>query len=48
VKSNGVILTNAHVVENADKVTVKLTDKQEFKAKVLGVDRRTDVTVLKF
>ena len=47
VKSNGVILTNAHVVENADEVTVKLTDKREFKAKVLGVDKPTDVAVLK-
>lgn len=47
VKSNGVILTNAHVLENADEVTVKLTDKREFKAKVLGVDKPTDVAVLK-
>jgi serine protease Do len=47
VKSNGVILTNAHVVDNADEVTVKLTDKREFKAKVLGVDKPTDVAVLK-
>lgn len=47
VKSNGVILTNAHVVANADEVTVKLTDKREFKAKVLGVDKTTDVAVLK-
>jgi serine protease Do len=47
VKSNGVILTNAHVVENAYEVTVKLTDKREFKAKVLGIDKPTDVAVLK-
>lgn len=47
VKSNGVVLTNAHVVENADEVTVKLTDNREFKAKVLGIDKPTDVAVLK-
>jgi len=47
VKSDGVVLTNAHVVADADEVTVKLTDKREFKAKVLGVDKVTDVAVLK-
>lgn len=47
VKSDGVILTNAHVVANADEVTVKLTDKREFQAKVIGVDKPTDVAVLK-
>lgn len=47
VKSDGVILTNAHVVDQADEVTVKLTDKREFKARVIGVDRLTDVAVLK-
>ncbi len=47
VGSNGIILTNAHVVANADEVTVKLTDRREFKAKVLGVDTQTDVAVLK-
>lgn len=47
VKSDGVILTNAHVVDKADEVTVKLTDKREFKAKVIGVDKLTDVAVLK-
>ena len=40
-------LTNAHVVDGADEVTVKLTDKREFKAKVLGADKTTDVAVLK-
>ena len=47
VGSNGIILTNAHVVANADEVTVKLTDRREFKAKVLGADTQTDVAVLK-
>ena len=47
VSSDGVILTNAHVVANADEVTVKLTDKREFKAKVLGQDKLSDVAVLK-
>jgi len=44
---DGVILTNAHVVANADEVTVKLTDKREFKAKILGLDKPSDVAVLK-
>jgi serine protease Do len=47
VKSDGVVLTNAHVVTDADEVTVKLTDKREFKAKVIGVDKLSDVAVLK-
>ncbi|HTT70234.1 MAG TPA: DegQ family serine endoprotease [Anaeromyxobacteraceae bacterium] len=47
VKSDGVILTNAHVVANASQVTVKLTDGREFKAKVIGVDKPTDIAVLK-
>ncbi|MBB5204451.1 S1-C subfamily serine protease [Inhella inkyongensis] len=45
--ADGVIMTNAHVVDGADEVIVTLTDKREFKAKVLGADRRTDVAVLK-
>jgi serine protease Do len=45
--ADGIILTNAHVVADADEVTVRLTDKREFKAKVLGSDRMTDVAVLK-
>lgn len=44
---DGVVLTNAHVVDGADEVIVTLTDKREFKAKVLGADRRSDVAVLK-
>lgn len=47
IKSNGTILTNAHVVAGADEVTVKLTDKREFKAKVIGSDPQSDVAVLK-
>lgn len=47
VSPDGIILTNAHVVDGADEVTVKLTDKREFKAKVLGIDKPSDVAVLK-
>ncbi len=47
VSDDGVILTNAHVVENAREVTVKLVDRREFRAKVVGADKATDVAVLK-
>lgn len=47
VSSDGLILTNAHVVQDASEVTVKLTDRREFQAKVLGADPRTDVAVLR-
>ena len=47
VGSDGVILTNAHVVANADKVTVKLKDRREFEAKVIGSDEMSDVAVIK-
>ncbi|WP_020653263.1 DegQ family serine endoprotease [Massilia niastensis] len=47
VSEDGIVLTNAHVVEGADEVTITLTDRREFKAKVLGADRRSDVAVLK-
>jgi serine protease Do len=47
VDANGIVLTNAHVVQDAKEVTVKLTDKREFVAKVLGSDRKSDVAVLK-
>ena len=47
ISSDGYILTNAHVVDDADEVTVRLTDRREFAAKVVGSDRRTDVAVLK-
>jgi serine protease Do len=47
VSADGYILTNAHVVDSADEITVKLTDKREYKAKVIGADRRTDIALLK-
>ena len=45
--ADGYILTNAHVVARADEITVTLTDKREFKAKLVGADARTDIAVLK-
>jgi serine protease Do len=47
VTADGYILTNAHVVSEADEVTVRLTDRREFPAKVIGSDARTDVAVIK-
>jgi serine protease Do len=47
ISSDGILLTNAHVVADADEVTVKLTDKREFKARVIGADKPSDVAVLK-
>jgi serine protease Do len=47
VSSDGYILTNTHVVANSDEVTVRLTDRREFPAKVIGADERTDVAVIK-
>lgn len=47
VSADGIILTNAHVVDGASEVTVKLTDRREYQAKVLGSDSKTDVAVLK-
>jgi serine protease Do len=47
VSSDGLILTNAHVVDGAKVVTVKLIDHREFKAKVLGFDKTSDIAVLK-
>ena len=47
IGNDGFVLTNAHVVEKADAVTVTLLDKREFKAKVIGSDKRTDIAVLK-
>jgi len=47
ISADGYILTNAHVVEGADEVSVRLTDKREFKAKIVGTDKRTDVALIK-
>ena len=47
ISADGYVLTNAHVVEGADEVFVTLTDKREFKAKIIGSDRRTDVALVK-
>ncbi|MEY4266846.1 MAG: hypothetical protein RIS90_1381 [Pseudomonadota bacterium] len=47
LSSDGLIMTNAHVVEGADEVIVTLTDKREFKAKLIGADKRSDVALVK-
>lgn len=47
ISPDGYILTNAHVVDSADEISVKLTDKREFKARVIGSDKRTDVALIK-
>lgn len=47
ISGDGYILTNAHVVSNADEINVKLNDKREFKARLIGTDPRTDVALLK-
>ena len=47
ISADGYILTNAHVVNEADEVLVKLYDKREFKAKIVGSDKRTDIALLK-
>jgi serine protease Do len=47
ISSDGYVLTNAHVVADASEVTVKLTDRREFAAKVIGVDKRSDVALIK-
>jgi len=47
ISADGYILTNAHVVNEADEVIVKLTDKREFQARIIGIDRRSDVSLLK-
>ena len=47
ISGDGYILTNAHVVDGADEVTVRLTDKREFKARTVGADKRTDVALIK-
>jgi len=47
ITADGYILTNAHVVEAADEVAVRLSDKREFKARIIGADKRTDIALLK-
>ncbi len=47
ISADGYILTNAHVVEGAEEITVRFTDKREYKAKVIGSDKRTDVALIK-
>lgn len=47
ISQDGYIMTNAHVVEAGDDITVRLTDKREFTAKVIGADKRSDVAVIK-
>ena len=47
ISADGYVMTNAHVIEGADEVYVTLTDKREFKAKIIGADKRTDVALVK-
>ena len=47
ISADGLIMTNAHVVEGADQILVRLTDKREFQGKVLGTDKQTDIAVVK-
>ena len=47
VSADGLLLTNAHVVDEADEIIVRLTDRREFKAKLVGLDKATDVAVLR-
>ena len=47
ISHDGYIITNAHVVEHSEKITVRLNDKREFNAKIIGADKRTDVALLK-
>lgn len=47
VSSDGLILTNAHVVDGADELRIRLTDNREFAGKVLGLDKKTDIAVVK-
>ena len=47
ISADGYILTNAHVVSSADEIVIRLTDKREFKARVIGADKRTDVALIK-
>ena len=47
ISGDGYVLTNAHVVSEADEILVRLADKREFKAKLIGIDKRTDIALLK-
>lgn len=47
IRPDGVIMTNAHVVNGASEVTVRLTDRREYTAKVIGVDTKSDIAVIK-
>lgn len=47
ISADGYLMTNAHVVDEADEITVRLSDKREFRARLIGADKRTDVAVLK-
>jgi serine protease Do len=47
ISADGYVLTNAHVIDGADEITVRLIDKREFKAKAIGADKRTDVALIK-
>ncbi|SFU59674.1 DegQ family serine endoprotease [Nitrosospira multiformis] len=47
ISSDGYILTNTHLIDGADEINVKLTDKREFRAKLIGADRKTDIALLK-
>jgi serine protease Do len=47
IRSDGLILTNAHVVKGASEVTVRLTDRREYTAKVIGIDPKSDIAVIK-
>jgi serine protease Do len=47
ISPDGYILTNAHVIDGADEIDVRLTDKREYKARVVGADKRTDVALIK-
>jgi serine protease Do len=47
ISADGYIVTNAHVIENAEVINVRFTDKREMKAKVIGADKRSDVALIK-
>lgn len=47
VRKNGIVVTNNHVIEGADEITISLSDKREFRAEIVGADARTDLAVLR-